>query len=355
MTMNATPDVSPLEATILLRLLTSSEKDSTRSSLQKSLKPFLEHRWSEAEQRSVVDEALGSLEGKEHLALEKKSRFVVTDAGKRAGLLTLGLASLPRGGWRIVKKHMLAPALAGSTPAVKSPSKTALNADRLGGRILANHYDLQAGENPTRLQSVDALVRKALGMAPGKRLTVNAIRAWILDQKLGAADAKERKDTTEKDIERIATQLAARTVKARRVTAPEIELAVFRQWFDGDPTPTPAPESTTAEPSNPAPPAKPEPIGDDRDFARRVLTAARATKTGRFGEDKVFISHVFRKLVSEGAVADDDRSFKDRLISAHRDDHLTLSRADLVGAMDPGDVDSSEASYRGATFHFIHV
>lgn len=94
---------------------------------------------------------------------------------------------------------------------------------------------------------------------------------------------------------------------------------------------------------------------DDRAFAARVLAAARASKTGRFGRDKVFISHVAQQLVREGVAIGDVDAFKARLVAVHRADLLTLHRADLVEAMSASDVDESETRYRTATFHFVNI
>jgi hypothetical protein len=97
-----------------------------------------------------------------------------------------------------------------------------------------------------------------------------------------------------------------------------------------------------------------EPAFDLESFAREVLSAAAACPTGWFGDDRVFISHV-RQAYAErpGSRVRDADAFKRRLVEAHRADLLTLVRADLVEAMDPGDVAASEARYLNATFHFI--
>jgi len=93
----------------------------------------------------------------------------------------------------------------------------------------------------------------------------------------------------------------------------------------------------------------------DDAFAKLVLASARASKTGRFGSGKVFISHVARQLEKDGFRVGDDHAFKGRLVAVHRKQLLSLSRADLVEAMDPKDVDASEASYMSSTFHFVRI
>jgi hypothetical protein len=44
---------------------------------------------------------------------------------------------------------------------------------------------------------------------------------------------------------------------------------------------------------------------------------------------------------------------KRRLLDAHRNDLLSLARADLVGAMDRDAVSASEIRDRGTSFHFV--
>ena len=85
-------------------------------------------------------------------------------------------------------------------------------------------------------------------------------------------------------------------------------------------------------------------------FAERVMKTARGMKTGRYGDDRVFISHVWRAL---GDSSLDERAFKQRLLEANQKRHLSLSRADMVELMDPKDVSTSETRYLGSTFHFI--
>jgi hypothetical protein len=91
-------------------------------------------------------------------------------------------------------------------------------------------------------------------------------------------------------------------------------------------------------------------------FADTINRAAQDSQTGRFGENKVFISQIWRAFQAR-----DDfdgwslAEFKDRLVEAHRRRLLELSRADLVERMDPREVAESETKYLDATFHFVRV
>lgn len=97
--------------------------------------------------------------------------------------------------------------------------------------------------------------------------------------------------------------------------------------------------------------AAPEAAQDLAVFARRVLETARTLTTGRFGEDRVFISHVFQALRSELGMS--EAVFKARLLVANQKRLLSLSRADMVEWMDPTDVTASEIRNLGSTVHFI--
>jgi hypothetical protein len=91
-------------------------------------------------------------------------------------------------------------------------------------------------------------------------------------------------------------------------------------------------------------------------FARTVQAAARDCPTGRFGDNKVFINHVWRRLSEEPRFAGMNlNEFKRRLTEANTANMLTLSRADLVSVMDPEDVRESETPYLNAVFHFILI
>lgn len=89
-------------------------------------------------------------------------------------------------------------------------------------------------------------------------------------------------------------------------------------------------------------------------FTDDVRAAARSAHHGVFGGRKVFISAVWDELRRTGrwstlSIPD----FKRRLLDAHRAGSLELARADLVAAMDPRLVASSETLADGASFHFV--
>jgi len=79
-------------------------------------------------------------------------------------------------------------------------------------------------------------------------------------------------------------------------------------------------------------------------------------KSGAKFGDKVFIGHAFNEFKKKNPKATREE-FNKQLLDAHRNGKLTLSRADLVGAMNRKDVDSSEMSHpmTGDRLHLIRV
>jgi hypothetical protein len=90
------------------------------------------------------------------------------------------------------------------------------------------------------------------------------------------------------------------------------------------------------------------------DFAAAVRAAARSPNVTRFHDDRAFIGSIWEQMHERNLLRDMTLDeFKQRLIQAHRDGLLRITRADLVSAMDPEEVERSEARYQDATFHFV--
>lgn len=91
-------------------------------------------------------------------------------------------------------------------------------------------------------------------------------------------------------------------------------------------------------------------------MAERVKAAARDCPSGRYGDRKVFIAHVWDRLRSDPDFAGMGLDgFKRALAEANNLRLIDLARADLIQAMDPEEVRRSEVHYLGATFHFVRI
>ncbi len=159
---------------------------------------------------------------------------------------------------------------------------------------------------------------------------MKAILAALVERELG--------DGRPVDPRKAVDRLLARTVKARRDDDKELREAAIRAWVDRAAGGALAPAFSLEA------------------FAERVLAAARAGASGRFGADKVFIVHLWRAAQDDPALHGMGLdAFKRRLGEANNARLLDLSRADLVEAMDPADVAESETHYHNATFHFVRI
>lgn len=335
----------PLEALILARLLPAAEKGVKPADLKKDLEPLLGHRWSGTALTTILERSMIKLIARQHVVhLPVKSKratppLALTAQGRQAILALLGVSQLPakpKPSWANLKKALLlGPALG-----LAGPAHALSKDDSLRAVLLKQQCGLPLGELPTLKQARDQWLRQALGMGPTEKASLDTVQSALFRREL----AENQSLPVKKALDR----LLARGLGARRDDTKELRDAILRGWIDrslGEPTPAvtpPAPASAI--------------ILDLPKFARQVTEAARSTATGRYGDNKVFIIHVWRALQDHPDLRGMDLSaFKQHLAEANNARLLDLSRADLVQAMNPEDVQLSEVSYLNATFHFIRV
>ncbi|APR85048.1 Hypothetical protein A7982_10397 [Minicystis rosea] len=339
---------SPLEIMILARLLVKGDGE-TPTEIGKALKTILQNRWTDAERTRAIDEQIEAFSQARYIEPCKRKSYKLTDGGRKAALKALKVPSFEEGTrWDDVKRHHLF-----CRALDLEASDEVLGADVRRTEVLARHYGITR-KNVTLNDIKHAVAWRLLGFETDLPLGVEAIMAAVFNRALGhdwfKAKAKDRLDS-----KRAFAQLATKAMSARRGMG-AIDNAILGRWVQGvDVVPTVTHEKASV-PSTPdrVTPVVELPVDDDV-FAMRVLDAARTSETGRFGADKVFISHVVKQLTKQGVSVGDIKSFKDRLVSVHRKQLLSLTRADLVEAMDPRDVDASEAPYLNATFHFVRI
>jgi hypothetical protein len=332
--------LSRLDELVLAWLLTRKEGKGARSEVSRALEPFAAHRWSTGEWNGRLEEALAALQEGGLVTRTARMGLVLTSAGRAHALAWLGVKRLEGVSWKQLKnKHLLARALE-LAPSSGTLARLA-SADGMRAVLVQRDLGLEAPGSRSLAQVRDALCWKQLGVETDRPFTLAAVQAVLLSRAL--------ESPREVPAPRAMRQLAARSVGARRVDADTLRLSTLRAWLvptSSEPAPARGPLD------EPAPPSGPSPLDDLRSFAARVLAAAQASTTGRFGEDRVFISHVWRAL-QEQAQGLDERTFKSRLVEANRARLLSLERADLVEAMNPADVSASEVQSSTATFHFI--
>jgi hypothetical protein len=212
------------------------------------------------------------------------------------------------------------------------------NADKLAGLVLKRRFDLPVGGVPTLAQAMEALACKLIAQAMGieAQATFKAVLEAVLSPLLGTGERLNKGQLTE--------QLPRQVVGMTKGGARELRAAILAGWVN----------STNGASLGSATP--PEEGFDLAAFAQTVQASARDCPTGRFGDNKVFISHVWRHLRNEPSFPPLDLgAFKARLAEANHEGLVRLSRADLVQAMSPVDVQESELPYLNAVFHFILI
>ncbi|MCY1083627.1 hypothetical protein [Archangium lansingense] len=320
---------------VLVWLLTRAEGKGSRSALSSALKSFASHRWSPGEWSTRLDESLATLESGGLLQQTARKGVSLTKEGRARALEFLGVKQLPKGlSWKKLRlTHLTALALG-------LPSANAGRLDKADNlRAVLVEKQLGLEEVGTRkLKDVrDELCWKQLGVETDKPFTLANVQSFLLGKVLQASREVKPSQAMQ--------QLAARSVGARRMDAESLRVAALQSWL------IPTSEPTTPARDSEAPAPAPRPAEDGLPaFAERVLQTARTSETGRFGDDRVFISHVWRAMRSHGL---DEQSFKNRLVEANQKRLLSLSRADMVELMDPADVQASEIHHLGSTFHFI--
>ncbi len=297
--------------------------------------PLSDERWQE-----TIDGLAGT-------GLVTASPMRLTEAGRARALDFLGASELPtKCNWGTIQAKYLVPKALG-LDGVSPEARKLGRADNLAALLLKRHFGLSEEVPATVGRVFDALACRKIGL-PETTLFKQA-RATILSKLIGSEERLNSKDLNKK--------LPRVLLGTKQGGMAGLRAAALQGWADGGAAPSatrlrdyepeaPATETAVEEPS----PAE----FDLPAFARTVKAAAHDCPTGRFGDNKVFIGHVWRRLRDEPGVPTMDLpAFKERLTEANNARLLTLSRADLVEVMNPADVQESETRYLNAEFHFV--
>lgn len=321
---------------LLLRLLTVGKSHPGPARLRAELSRLLPDPVGEDRWRGLLDELQGA-------GLVAARPLRLTDTGKSHALRLLGLTELPpRTNWRALKYRFLVPLALDVCPEAGNTREKIRDAEGLAAFLLKRHFDLPSATGLTLAAAAEAVACKELGFPGETRLKVVAER--VLARLLG--------ETERSDPQRLRRQLARQVVDARSTDADSLREAVLRNWVTDAPPAGGAVNGPTGGPAPLLPPKRME----LSEFAAVVGTLARTCPTGRFGDNKVFISHAWRQLRNEPNLPPMGlEQFKEQLVESNRKGLVQLSRADLVESMDPADVRESETSYLTGLFHFILV
>ncbi len=81
-------------------------------------------------------------------------------------------------------------------------------------------------------------------------------------------------------------------------------------------------------------------------FPKLVLKAAKTCETGWKGDDRVFISHVYKNFTQQNPDVPFTLSeFKEKLEETRHKGHITLTRADILSLFKEEDIKESETSH----------
>jgi hypothetical protein len=313
------PVSSRLEALVVGRALTAAKPLATRE-LVEPLTKFAPGDVTDAAWRKQLDDAIVAL----------RARGILDDANKlldRDELARL-IGNTTARSWPQLATRTFPGLALGVDDKVKLADQ-----DAWAAAIAARALGMWTQGPPPPLPALcDALAWRRLELAGKPQRCPSAVRALFVRRELGNIDGTP---------EKLVRLLAAREVGAVRPDLRALREALVRMWLTG----------RTLGRAHSAPEASSS--GDARPFAAEVKTAASAA-SGTFGDRKVFIASVWNELrrdPSYAALSLDE--FKARLLAAHRAGDLALARADLVAAMDPELVKTSETTTDGASFHFI--
>lgn len=340
-----TVDNLTLQELISIRCLACPDNGLTISEIKKSLHPFFDQPPSNNEWLQCLQQ----LTERGLLNKTGKSRFHISAAGQKLALQKLRLQALPSTTrWPALKNcYLIASLLKLPAPTNERDRRSITSADGLRASILVNAFRLPAGFYPSLTKARDSLLWQQLAGAEAtanpqyqlaasnatrsKPFTLSSVIALLLNSLLG----------TERELpwDAALKQLAAKAVGARRIGAEELRLAILR-------TATEKPAGTQQ---------LKQPFSLEL-FANQVMQSAKRSQTGRFGDNKVFISHVWHQMELDGNTFGLDlKQFKDHLALANNKDLISLSCADLAYAMDQNAVSASETSYLNSIFHFIRL
>jgi hypothetical protein len=344
---------------ILVRLLATG-KPPVKSDFDKALKRYLPAQQG-AGQGGWSEQLGQTLAGLERDGLIEAKPYRLTDAGREQAARFLGLMAPPANAkWPTLRDRYLVARALGIDPADKELLKKVGSSDGVRAAVLVRHFQLPGSPVPSESRVMHLLAWRQLREAHDLEIPLTqdiSHKAILGATLLKGQHAKEP-----------VKLLAAQVTRADNTDIAKVRDAVIRQWLAAREAVEPPPPSVS--PSLPSSPAassvSPSPPFDLTTFAARVQELARSAATGRFGDNKVFLSHVWDRFIDQPQDASDRNGhgpspgmtraeFDRHLVEANRQNLLTLSRADLVSAMDPGDVEASEIRLPHSTFHFVRT
>jgi hypothetical protein len=346
-----TPAPETVQRLLLARLLVKVKKPLSRKRLQGDVAKAIAPPLSKADADAAAAAALEACVRAQYVELpapaaNKNKRATesgppqLTASGRQALPQLFGVEHVP-----VVKDWAHGKQLAALAGSMKRRGATTkqLDADTLSAWILTHHYGLPAGIK-TAAQAVDRLAWRALGVERDAPFDPSAVQRYLLREIVP--------ENSRVNLDAWRRMLAMRALQGETHDANGLTRALLAQ-----------PLGSTVSLAQ----TQPEPVRNDNsgtqqaslslgDFARAVTEAATRPEVARFHDDRAFIGSVWDCMRGHSPVGDMSlEQFKTTLIEAHRARLLHITRADLVSAMDPAEVERSEARYQDSTFHFVQL
>jgi hypothetical protein len=347
-----------IDGLILVQVASSGTKGCTAAAVESFLTSLLVDR-PPAEAAQLVRHRTAALTAGGLVRLAKR-RLVATASGKERAAAYLGITGrqLPSSWAQARDAHLVAMAL---SLAVDRKGLARLGTPAgLRAEILRREYSLPLGAAPDMAEVKHALAWRLLPRGAAAQVVARvASTQFTLQAALAALVSSALGEDATNELDKDLGLLAARALGTG--TSPEeMRAAIHRRLVGTEGAAgTDAPGGDHVAPADAAATGG-ESDGEDRPshevFAARVLASARRAQGGWYGENKVFINHVHRQFMHDNpAEGMSLGTFKTRLLEANQAGALSLSRADLVPAMDRADLEESEIEFLTASFHFIRV
>jgi hypothetical protein len=319
---SAAAPTGPLADLILVRLLPTSKSRPSPKKLRDDLAPFFQHP-------PTAPQVTDTLNGLRAAGLMKPLGQHLTDTGRERAMKYLGVSELPaKANFGTIKAKFLVPKALGLS------AKAVDNSDKLAAVLLKRKLGLPVGSGDTVNAVLDAIACRELGFSDKAKLN---FRDALVSKHIGEAKPLSTKD--------LKTAIPARLLEPQGKGTEGLRKLALKGFADSAGEPTPAPRATQ-------PPT--DETFDLELFANTVRSEARKCPTGRFGDNKVFISHVWRQLQDEPRFKRlGFDGFKAKLVDANRARYLDLLPADLNQAFSNDDIEQAATVHLHSTYHFI--
>ena len=297
---------------LLIRLLPTVKRPPQAKAVRATLDRYLTPTLSEDGYAELVATARSR-----NLVEPKALRL--TESGRAKAITLLGLPGPPvEATWKQIEGKLMPAAAGGSGGKAE-----------LAARLLTRQLKLPLSASATLPQVLVAIVSQKLGV-PGETDLQRLFRRVL------SAEAGSDRELGKK----LLNDLLPRKILGLPNAKPETMRArLVRQWLGRD--------AQADEGANE--------IGLEQ-FAAAVREAAKKCPNGRFGPNKIFISHLWRFVSGERVLPQMELAeFKRRLLGANRARKLDLNRADMGHAMNADDVRESKITDGDSLFHFLVI